>query len=140
VLALATTAGCGTDEPAASKADAGGAAKAKETPSASAAPKATMVQTCPKVETAMKRAHADDWLPIPSPRQADQMMTSLHALAEAGDEETRNALTLMRDPIDALVAKYPSPGEEMTDAWGALLAGIDGFAKRCKAAGSSALQ
>jgi len=97
-------------------------------------PLATMAETCVKVETAMREV-GGDWFPVPTRKEADELLGILDELVERGDEESRSALRLLSDPIDSLVVDYPEPGGEMVNASKRMDGGIGAFADRCKAAG-----
>lgn len=131
VLLAATLGACGGD----AEDDAGKGAETSETPSAE--PELTMRDVCPMVEDALPKngfkAGADGFQSF-----ADELEV-LHAQA---DPEAQNAIEEARAGTDRLVkvlesgktGLFASEGEE------AFLQGMNAMARRCKAAGSSALQ
>jgi hypothetical protein len=134
LLALAGCGGGGAQSDSADKRPS--TPEPSSTPSAS--PKATMFQTCANVDIAIQKIGG--WPMVPKPEEADQLMVAFHDLAEAGDEESQTALTLLRDPIDAVVLQYPTQGKEMIKAAGDLNSALLAFMDRCLAVGSTALE
>lgn len=101
----------------------------------------TLKEICPQVEAALP----SDYLP-----EADQLKTfagALQALSLGGDLEAQNAIPLLLQPTEdyyEVVTTGKQHGAAALDKLFAadqeFLRGIDAFAKRCKAVGSSALQ
>jgi len=112
----------------------GGGPDESTKPDRRSAPKSTMIETCSKVEAAMREV-GGDWFPVPTQTEAEEFLVMLDELAEAGDEESRNGLTLLSDPIDQLVAGYPAAGQDTVNASKRMDGGIGAFADRCRAAG-----
>ena len=126
VLSLAGCGGGGSE-------DAAEKPRSKPTPS----PKATLTETCSKVDAAIERI---GWPMVPTPKQADRLTAAFQEIAETGDEESRAALALVRDPITAIAERYPEPGMESINASEDLDGGLLALMDRCRAAGSTALE
>ena len=124
VLAVCLT-GCG---------GAGGSDESTK-PDRRSASKSTMVETCSKVEAAMRKV-GGDWFPVPTHAEAEEFLVALDALADAGNEESRHGLLLLSDPVEQLVAVYPEAGQEMINASKRMDGGIGAFADRFEAAGN----
>lgn len=94
---------------------------------------ATLLLTCPEVESVIITLNG-----VPTAGQYGAAHTEMQALSDAGDLETRNALT----GVVASLGKLQSAqqGSENLDGQRALLAALDDLAGRCKTVGSSALQ
>ena len=113
----------------------GGGADESTKPDRRSAAKATMTETCSKVEAAMQEV-GGDWFPVPTHAEAEEFLVVLDELAEAGNKESRHGLVLLSGPVDQLVAGYPEAGQETIDASKRMDGGIGAFADRCKAAGN----
>lgn len=118
----------------------GGSAGGKESPepssptTSSSAPVATLKDTCPLVEQALPKAY------LPTAAKLTSFSDRLEELAAQGDAETQNAIELLAAPTRDYIEVADQSGGPLADAMLAFLNGISAFAKRCKAAGSSALQ
>lgn len=134
VASLALLAGCGDD---------GGASGEQGEPAASSSPTETkLVNTCPEVESAIRRNEDADGY--------SELKSDLDALAESGDTETKNALVGLIEATAQLIeherksdAGELSPEDAMTellDAQDAFDGAVGTLADRCEAVGSSALQ
>jgi hypothetical protein len=97
-----------------------------------------MTEICPRGETVLTQ---DDYQ-APNVRQLSRLQADLGPIEATADLEARNALALLTQGIDDRIAVYDDPTVIMPalDAEAALDGGILAFSKRCKAAGSSALQ
>jgi len=103
------------------------------TSSATAAPAASLRESCPEVEAGLPKGV---WPPAAKYKKYAQ---ELARIAETGDQETKNALAGLQEAVDMLAAD-PASGQPSVDALGALLDSLDNLATRCKSVGSSALQ
>lgn len=128
VGAVLLLAGCGGGSGSAS---VGAAATSK-------APAETLRQVCPQVERALDPY---EFGPVKQSEIHRFQLDVLHLQSHA-DLEASNALRLLVQANGQALAVY-SDGQTLlpgAEAAGDVLDGIDAFAKRCKAAGSSALQ
>ena len=76
----------------------------------------------------------------PKPAALDRFAEQLNDLNEQGDSEAQEALSVLITPTAAYTDLADAEDSELANANLAWLVGIDDFAQRCKAAGSSALQ
>lgn len=93
----------------------------------------TLVDVCPQVEAALPGGM------LPSKGRWIDFVADLTNLSLRSDRETQNALELVSRPVIASLGKKRS-GIEALDAADRIDAGLNAFAERCKAAGSTALQ
>lgn len=128
-------AGCGGGSDDAPDTTAPPAEASSET--TSEAPAMTMIDVCPEVEAALPEA---DGL-LPDPQDVLAFERTLNELRAKSDTETQNALDLFTaGTTELLDASSGGDAGAILDARGAWRDAIGGFADRCKAAGSSALQ
>jgi hypothetical protein len=99
-------------------------------------PTVGMLDACPQVESMLPKATVPGAIALSA--LEDQLVT----LRASADLETQNALDFMIQGVDDAVTAYTDPDAVMpaVDAMQAYLGGISTFAKRCRTAGSSALQ
>lgn len=122
LVATALLAACGGSD---------GDTDASSTPAtASAAPAATLAETCPEVEAGMPD---DD---VPEPEEWQAFADRLHDLRDAGDTETKNALDFMIRAVEQLA----SPSGDPLDAFTGYTDALTVMRDRCKAVGSSSMQ
>lgn len=130
-------AGCarGSDEGAAKKTSQTAGESATPTPTPEAEP-ITLADACPEVEAVLPNGF------IPGFGKMSTYVDRLNELADEGDTETQNALELLTPAATDLMLAVArnATGSDLTEPLGAHLDGLSAFAKRCKAAGSSALQ
>lgn len=109
-------------------------ASASETQSL--APLMTLREVCPEVEAALPGGM------IPKRGPMNTFVGQLNHLQSTGDVEAQNALELLLPASSELqqVIALSGTGSLLTDTLSAWIDAISAFAKRCKAAGSSALQ
>lgn len=111
-----------------------GAGKGGRAAESSAPAKRTLKDICPEVEVAVV-ANQDATDPA-------GLLSALTGLLDSADLEATNALNLLIDAARASDTSTLAPGdvEGVVDAQKALTSGLNTFADRCAAVGSSALQ
>lgn len=127
--------------------DGGGAAGAKSEPESSPPAELTLLDACPRVEAAM-----GDVSGLSTPDEFTPLLDELRELHESADLETRNALEILLETTEWVVevgrkgdSRDGNFDQELKDFDRALTASsqwngdVKQFARRCKAAGSTAL-
>lgn len=127
LVASALAGGCSTtdgDQPAAKPSSA----------TSSAAAAMTLKDICPQVEAALPAGT------YPSAAKLQRFAVQIAHLSAGGDHEAQTALALLGHPTDVYLRAERAKDPSVFDAHQGWLDGLDALARRCKAAGSTALQ
>ena len=128
VTATYLLSGCGGTD------DSGPTAEEAKTPTASEAGTMTLKDTSAEDESSLTADMR------PKPAALERFAEQLKDLNELSDLEAQDALSVLITPTVMYTDHADAEDSELANANLAWLVGIDEFAERCKAAGSSALQ